>query len=328
MPANLCLRSSGYSAKQMLFVLGMVFLFGSYRPAWSMSEAEKEAHYWRQTGLSRLQVLGFINNQSCSKSGDAFELCLLVLDAIAGQLKPALRLAVAQNNVGPGKLGSMGRVGFILKGVVEDDQGLRNGFQTKFRLERERDERRKQFELYGQIYLINKETQLNIDKAVISLYDKLLTEPGNENRESAISAAAINRYLQFTDPHTYIIDEKSFNELKSNKNTEIQKSGLGLLVTHLGNKLYLRALKGGPAENAGIMDNDILLGIDTVAFDQSPSVDQVASLLLGDPGTKVTLKIQRGENLLEVVIQRTVVKTDIMVPEFIQHMGQNMVISL
>lgn len=322
MPANLCLRSSACSAKQMLFVLGMVFLFGSYRPAWSMSQAEKEAHYWRQTGLSRLQVLEFINNQSCSKSGDAFELCLLVLDAIAGQLKPALRLAVAQNNVGPETLGSVGRVGFLLKGVVEDDQGLRSGFQTKFRLERERDERRKQFELYRQIYLINKETQLDIEKAVVSLYDKLMTEPGSENRESAISAAAINRYLQFTDPHTYIIDEKSFNELKSNKNTEIQKSGLGLLVTHLGNKLYLRALKGGPAENAGIMDNDILLGVDRVVFDQSPSVDQIAPLLLGNPGTKVTLKIQRGDSPLEVVVQRATETKDNVAPGFIQHIGQ------
>ncbi|MBK8202689.1 MAG: hypothetical protein IPK68_10370 [Bdellovibrionales bacterium] len=189
-------------------------------------------------------------------------------------------------------------------------------------LENEKNERRKQLELYGKIYLIHRETQLDIDKAVINLYDKLLSEPGNENRESAITAAAINKYLKFNDPHTYIIDEKSFNDLQSNKINEIQKSSLGLLVMPLGNKLYLRALKGGPAENAGIMDNDVLLGIDTAIFDQSPSVDQVAPLLLGDPGTKVTLKIQRGDNLLEVVVQRADVTTDIVVPEFIQHMGR------
>jgi carboxyl-terminal processing protease len=300
----------------------MGFLFGFFRPAWSMSEAEKESYSWRETGLGRLQVLRIINNRSCSKSGDAFKLCLFVLDAIAGQLRPPLQLAVDQQKEVPEKLRSVGSVGFLPKEVVADDQDLTSGFQTKLRLEKEKNERRKQFELYGQIYLIHRETQLDIDKAVINLYDKLLSEPGNENRESAITAAAINKYLKFTDPHTYIIDEKSFNELKSNKINDIKKSSLGLLVMPLGNKLYLRALKGGPAENAGIMDNDVLLGVDTVAFDQSPSVDQVASLLLGDPGTKVTLKIQRGENLLEVVIQRTVVKTDIMVPEFIQHMGR------
>jgi C-terminal peptidase prc len=291
-------------------------------PAWSMSEAEKEVYYWRQTGLSRLQVLGLINNRSCSKSGDAFKLCLLVLDAIAGQLRPALQLAVDQKKEAPERLRSVGSVGFLPKEVLADDQSLRNGFQTKLRLENEKNERRKQLELYEQIYLIHRETQLDIDKAVINLYDKLLSEPGNENRESAITAAAINNYLKFTDPHTYIIDEKSFNDLQSNKINDIKKSSLGLLVMPLGNKLYLRALKGSPAENAGIMDNDVLLGIDTAVFDQSPSVDQVAPLLLGDPGTKVTLKIQRGDNLLEVVVQRAAVTTDIVVPEFIQHMGR------
>lgn len=314
--------SSVYIARKILFLVGMGFFFGSYRPAWSMNEAEKEANYWRQTGLSRRQVLEFINNQSCSKSADTFKLCLLVLDAIAGQLKPALKLAVDQKKEVPERLGSVGSVGFLPKEVVADDQGFRNGRQTKLRLEKEKIERRTQFELYRKIFLINGETKLDIDKAVIGLYDKLLSEPGNENRESEITAAAINKYLKFTDPHTYIIDEKSFNDLQSNKINEIQKSNLGLLVMSLGNKLYLRALKGGPAENAGIMDNDVLLGIDTAAFDQSHSADQVAPLLLGDPGTKVALKIQRGDSLLEVVVQRAAVTADIVVPEFIQHMGR------
>ncbi|MBK8202688.1 MAG: hypothetical protein IPK68_10365 [Bdellovibrionales bacterium] len=58
--------------------------------------------------FSRLQVLGLINNRSCSKSGDAFKLCLLVLDAIAGQLRPALQLAVDQKKEAPEKLRSVG----------------------------------------------------------------------------------------------------------------------------------------------------------------------------------------------------------------------------
>ncbi|MBK8204875.1 MAG: hypothetical protein IPK68_22060 [Bdellovibrionales bacterium] len=42
-----------------------------------------------------------------------------------------------------------------------------------------------------------------------------------------ITAAAINKYLKFTDPHLrYIIDEKSFNDLQSNKINDIKKSSL------------------------------------------------------------------------------------------------------
>ncbi|MBK8204874.1 MAG: hypothetical protein IPK68_22055 [Bdellovibrionales bacterium] len=51
MGAKICLRSSVYKLKIHVCGWGMWDFFGSYRPAWSMSEAEKEVYYWRQTGL-------------------------------------------------------------------------------------------------------------------------------------------------------------------------------------------------------------------------------------------------------------------------------------
>lgn len=67
---------------------------------------------------------------------------------------------------------------------------------------------------------------------------------------------------------------------------------------------------GGPAEEAGVQVDDLLIGVDGEDVRQSDA-SQVRNLVRGEEGTDVVLTILRGEEELEITVQRRHMETPV-----------------
>lgn len=101
----------------------------------------------------------------------------------------------------------------------------------------------------------------------------------------------IDAMLEELDPYTVMIDETESRRMDAV--TTGQYAGVGLEVGSRGGRLVVIApIEGYSADRRGIRAGDVILevdGIDVTAM----SVDDLQSLLRGDPGSIVTLTIER-----------------------------------
>jgi carboxyl-terminal processing protease len=107
-----------------------------------------------------------------------------------------------------------------------------------------------------------------------------------------IEYAAVNGLLSTLDPHSVLLDPRSFREMRMTTRGEF--GGLGFVISMRdGNLTVLRVLKGTPAQRAGIKRHDVIARIEdqsTVNMDLQDAVDR----LRGKPATKVNLAVSRG----------------------------------
>lgn len=123
------------------------------------------------------------------------------------------------------------------------------------------------------------------------------------------------------DPYTVYLEPKNYKDL----NARIQGSfgGVGIVVEAKDRKIVvLQAIKGTPAEKAGIKSGDAVIKIDdkdTTGMD----LDVAASLIRGEEGTKVKLVIARQgvKNPLEFILQRKAIEVPTVEGEFIKDTG-------
>lgn len=92
------------------------------------------------------------------------------------------------------------------------------------------------------------------------------------------------------DPYTIFIEpvarEQEIESLRGNF------GGVGAVLERNENgEIVLSPIEGNPAELAGILEGDILIAIDGQKIDQEMSIEDIAELVRGEEGTKVTLTI-------------------------------------
>jgi len=106
-----------------------------------------------------------------------------------------------------------------------------------------------------------------------------------------IEYAAVNGMLSTLDPHSVLLDPRSFREMKVTTKGEF--GGLGFVITMRdGNLTVLRVLKGTPAQRAGIKARDVIARIEdqsTINMDLQDAVDR----LRGKPATRVNIAVAR-----------------------------------
>lgn len=103
-----------------------------------------------------------------------------------------------------------------------------------------------------------------------------------------------------------------FNAKETAKMMESMSSsfvGIGVnLDTSEGKLKVERPIPGGPAEKAGILKGDILIGAGDVSFDSLSLEDAIEKHLRGEDGSFVTVKVQRGDTQIEVPLVRAAIK--------------------
>lgn len=89
--------------------------------------------------------------------------------------------------------------------------------------------------------------------------------------------------------------------------------GIGVTVQYSNNDKVLKivdVLKGSPAENAGILPDDIILAVDgTTHTEVGPQ--SLADLIRGEAGTSLTLTILRGGSEISVTLTRAALKEQV-----------------
>lgn len=131
--------------------------------------------------------------------------------------------------------------------------------------------------------------QLRIVESVLQhIQNDYVDEPNMEKvRLGALRglASGLDPYSSFLTPEQV----KSFEASKTSK-----KAGIGAEFSQLSGYLYvISAVKGSPAERAGIKAGDVIEYIDTKAT-RDISLYDARQLISGDPGTVVSLRVLRA----------------------------------
>ncbi len=112
------------------------------------------------------------------------------------------------------------------------------------------------------------------------------------------------------DPHSEFMDVDDYQQLQND--TEGQFGGLGLVVSMRdGYVTVVAPMEDTPGFRAGILSGDRIIKIDGQSAEKM-SLPEAVKLLRGEPGTQVTVTIQRPSSGLvkDITLKRAIIKMD------------------
>jgi len=123
------------------------------------------------------------------------------------------------------------------------------------------------------------------------------------NKEEAYKA--IREMLKkLDDPYTRFMDPQEYRNMQIDTSGELTGVGIQLAADEKTKKLtVVSPIEDSPASSAGILAKDIITSIDGKST-EGMDVNQAVTLIRGQPGTKVILGIQRGEEQLKFELTR------------------------
>lgn len=98
------------------------------------------------------------------------------------------------------------------------------------------------------------------------------------------------------DPYSVFMYDDEYEDFMINLNGSFE--GVGIVITsdeETGDVLVSYPIEGGPAQKSGIIEGDKILKVDDIPM-TGKTIEEVAKILRGPKGTKVTLQIQRQGN--------------------------------
>jgi carboxyl-terminal processing protease len=155
-------------------------------------------------------------------------------------------------------------------------------------------------------FLINQETRdfriaKNLD-IFFSLFRELNTFYVDEINPDKVIKSGIDNMLKTLDPYTVYYPESDVDEFTFM--TTGKYGGIGSLVRNNGDYIVISEVyKGFPADLAGIKAGDILKKVDGTSL-KGFSTDKVSEKLKGNPGTDITLTIERNNKETDYSIKR------------------------
>jgi carboxyl-terminal processing protease len=120
---------------------------------------------------------------------------------------------------------------------------------------------------------------------------------------------ALKGMLTRLDPHSDYMNQQEFEETQSDISGKF--GGLGIQISEQnGVPKVISPIDGTPAAKAGIQPGDLIVSIDGKST-QGQSLNKIVSVLRGDPDTKVTISILRGNKApFDVPITRQIISVD------------------
>lgn len=106
-----------------------------------------------------------------------------------------------------------------------------------------------------------------------------------------------------SDPYSYYLDETSAKEFDEDVSGNYVGIGVTLTPDENGMIKILAPFDGSPAQEAGIMAEDILYKVNGVEY-KYENVDEAVSVIKGKPGDKVQLEIIRGVKTLSFEVEK------------------------
>ncbi len=152
---------------------------------------------------------------------------------------------------------------------------------------------------------VSKDTAAKINKIVELIDDKYLFDYEKGDIETAIIKAYVSG---LGDPYSEYYTEEEFEQI--GQSAAGSYCGVGVYVTYDENGRgikILQVIEGGPAEDAGLEEGDIITAIDGNAIELD-DFDMATSPLAGEEGTKVTVTILRNGKEKDYELTRSVIK--------------------
>jgi carboxyl-terminal processing protease len=145
---------------------------------------------------------------------------------------------------------------------------------------------------------ITPERKLRLAEAIIENY---YVEDVDENK---LVEEGIIAMLKTLDPHSAYSDAKETQDL--NQPLQGKFSGIGIQFTMNNDSLYvIQTTSGGPSEKVGILPGDrIISANDTVISGVKKTNSDIISILRGPKGSKVNLKVKRGNEIINFKVTR------------------------
>ncbi len=138
----------------------------------------------------------------------------------------------------------------------------------------------------------------------ISMYNELNKNYVDELNPGELMVTGIESMLETLDPYTVYIPESQIEDYRMM--TTGQYGGIGSLIHRKGEYVVIsEPYEGYPAQKSGLIAGDRLLSINGEEMTGKPS-DEVSKFLKGQPGTSITLVVERdGEDKpLEFEVKR------------------------
>ena len=155
----------------------------------------------------------------------------------------------------------------------------------------------------------NFEIARNLD-IFTTLFRELVVNYVDDVDPSELMQTGIDEMLYSLDPYTNFIPESQIEEVRFM--TTGQYGGIGALIHRRDNRVYIsEPYEGFPADKAGLYAGDRILEINGQSV-KGLDEDEVRSLLHGQPGTTVSLLVEREEEPAPLLkeLERMVVTID------------------
>ena len=137
-----------------------------------------------------------------------------------------------------------------------------------------------------------------LDKYYVEDFDDSLVE---EMLYSGMAAGVGDRY-------TYYMPAENLSQYMENANGNFDGVGIEVFTNQEGEVVISRVMEGQPAEQAGLQEGDIIVGVDGEDM-RGKLLNDVAAKIRGKAGTAVTIEVERKdtEETLKMTMNRAVV---------------------
>ena len=127
------------------------------------------------------------------------------------------------------------------------------------------------------------------------------------DEESMLDGAEMGLLYGLGDPYTYYYTPEQYAQLWADDEGEYAGIGIQIMGEYItGLCTISRVFLDSPALDAGIRKGDILTRVEDVDVVATTLQDAV-NIMRGEPGTPVNVQVQRGDQLLDFVVDRAVV---------------------
>jgi carboxyl-terminal processing protease len=151
------------------------------------------------------------------------------------------------------------------------------------------------------------EVSKNLD-IFINLFKEVNIRYVDPTKPGELMKTAIDGMLKSLDPYTVYIPESKIEDYRFM--TTGQYGGIGSLISKRGNHIIVsEPYEGYPAQKAGLLAGDIIMEINGVSA-EGKSTEEISSMLKGEPGTSLTVKVKRGNEIKEITLTREKIKID------------------
>jgi carboxyl-terminal processing protease len=169
-------------------------------------------------------------------------------------------------------------VGFAVRDYVVDDQAP--------------DEAAQEFSLYWEVW----------NRVEEQFYGGI---PGEANTTYGAIRGSLST---LDDPYTVFLEPEP--AAKEKAQLEGQFGGIGAFVQqNEAGEIVLNPMRDQAAEQAGLLEGDILIGVDGTEITPEMSIDDVVNLIRGEVGTDVVLTLKRDGDTIDITVIRAIIET-------------------